>query len=141
MNQDSETSTAKDVDRDPSLRLLQALNDRKTNFLKAAGSSRLRSWFKRKTVINMCLRANDVKTWINSDVDPKRLVNPVVDFKDVESVTCLTFASLVNDARTVRQLVEWSRRQSYRLDWLHTAALRVRESRRGAGQGRVHAAA
>ena len=87
VNPDSETSAAKDV-VDPSSRLLQALNDQSP------------------AAINECVTADDTKVWINNDVDPKQLVNPVVDFKDVESVTCLTFASLVNDFQTVRQLVE-----------------------------------
>ena len=52
------------------------------------------------------MAADRAKDWINNNVDPKQLVNPVVDFEDVESITCLTFASLVNDFQTVRQLVE-----------------------------------
>ena len=73
---------------DGSLRLLQALND------------------KHQAAIDECVAAEGAKDWINYDVDPKRLDNPVRAFKDVASITCLTFASLVNDVQTVRQLVE-----------------------------------
>ena len=91
---------------DSALRLLQALNDQKTNFFKAAVNFRLQSWAKSETTISKCLSADDVKDWINNDVDPKQLRNPVRDFQNVASITCLAFASLVNDAQTVRQLVE-----------------------------------
>ena len=87
MNPDSKISAAKDV-VDPSSRLLQALNDKSLE------------------AINECVTADEAKVWINNNVDPKQLVDPVVDFKDVERITCLTFASLVNDFQTVRQLVE-----------------------------------
>ena len=70
------------------MRLLQALND------------------KQQAAIDECVAAEGAKDWINYDVDPKQLDNPVREFKDVASVTCLTFASLVNDVETVRQLVE-----------------------------------
>ena len=73
---------------DGSLRLLQALND------------------KHQAAIDECVAAEGAKDWINYDVDPKQLDNPVREFKDVTSITCLTFASLVNDVQTVRQLVE-----------------------------------
>ena len=73
---------------DGSLRLLQALND------------------KHQAAIDECVAAEGAKDWINYDVDPKQLDNPVREFKDVASITCLTFASLVNDVQTVRQLVE-----------------------------------
>ena len=87
LNLNSETSTTDD-DVDGSLRLLQALND------------------KHQAAIDECVAAEGAKDWINYDVDPKQLDNPVREFKDVASVTCLTFASLVNDVQTVRQLVE-----------------------------------
>ena len=87
MNKDIETSAAKDVS-DLSSRLLQALNDQN------------------QTTIDECVAEDGPKVWINNNVDPKQLVKPVVDFKDVESITCLTFASLVNDFQTVRQLVK-----------------------------------
>ena len=87
MNPDSETSATEDI-LDPSSRLLQVLNDQ------------------RLADIDECVAEQGTKVWINKNVDPKQLVNPVVDFEDVESITCLTFASLVNDFRTVRQLVE-----------------------------------
>ena len=87
MNPDSKTSAAKDVS-DPSSRLLQALND------------------KGPAAIDECVAADKPKGWINNNVDPKQLVNPVVNFEDFESITCLTFGSLVNNFRTVRQLVE-----------------------------------
>ena len=87
MNKDIETSAANDVS-DLSSRLLQALNDQN------------------QTTIEECVAADGAKVWINNNVDPKPLDKPVVDFEDVKSITCLTFASLINDVRTVRQLVE-----------------------------------
>ena len=87
LNLNSETSTTDD-DVDGSLRLLQALND------------------KHQAAIDECVAAEGAKDWINYDVDPKQLDNPCREFKDVLSITCLTFASLVNDVQTVRQLVE-----------------------------------
>ena len=73
---------------DRSLRLLQALND------------------KHQATIDECVATEGAKDWNNYDVDPQQLDNPVREFKDVVSITCLTFASLVNDVQTVRQLVE-----------------------------------
>ena len=87
VNPASKTSPAKYASG-PSSRLLQALNDQSP------------------AAINECVTADEAEDWINNNVDPKQLVNPVVDFKDVESITCLSFASLFNDFRTVRQLVE-----------------------------------
>ena len=77
-----------EVDRSPALRLLQALND------------------KRQAAIDVHVAAPDVTNWINDTVDLKRLYNPVPYLGDVEHVTCLTFASEVNDYHTVRQLVD-----------------------------------
>ena len=76
------------VSESPQHLLLQALNDRN----QAAIVERL------ATV--------GVKHWINNRALPKKLENPIRQFKDVESITCLAFASLVNDARTVQQLIE-----------------------------------
>ena len=87
MKPDSGTSPA-NIDMDSSLRLLHALNDQ------------------RQAAIDECVVAEGAKDWINNAVEPRQLFNPVSDFEDVKSITCLTFASLVNDARTVRQLVE-----------------------------------
>ena len=86
-NPNDETS-ANEGAVDGSLRLLQALND------------------KRQFAIDECVAAEGAKDWINYDVNPKQLHNPVREFKDVASITCLTFASLVNDVETVRQLVD-----------------------------------
>ena len=47
-----------------------------------------------------------VKVWINHRALPEQLDNLVRQIKDVNSITCLTFASLVNEARTVQQLIE-----------------------------------
>ena len=86
VNPDSDTSSPGTVDSP--LRLLQALND------------------ERQAAIDECVAAEGAKNWINNDVDPKQLNNPVKEFKNAHSITCLTFASLVNGDGIVRQLVE-----------------------------------
>ena len=68
--------------------LLQALNDQN------------------QVAIDEHLAADGVKDWINRCVLLKQLDNSIRQFKDVKSITCLAFASLVNEARTVQQLVE-----------------------------------
>ena len=96
-----------DVERSPALRLLQALNDKSTtNFFTAVTKLKLRSWLKNKSTIRKCVSSSDVKDWINNHVDIKHLDNSHINLNSVEHVTCLTFASYVNDAGTVRQLVE-----------------------------------
>ena len=77
-----------EVEHSPALRLLQALND------------------KRQAAIDESVAAPNLSDWINDYVDLDRLDNSVPYLIGVEHVTCLTFASYVNDARTVRQLVE-----------------------------------
>ena len=52
------------------------------------------------------LATKGVKDWINHHALPKQLDNTIREFEDVESITCLSFASLVSDDVTVRQLVE-----------------------------------
>ena len=98
-----------EVERGPALRLLQALND------------------KRQAAIDENVSAPDVKNRINDHVERKRLDNPVWYLIGVDHVTCLTFASFVNDARTVRQLVEAgcdvTGRDSHGQTPLHTACL------------------
>ena len=47
-----------------------------------------------------------MKDWINDHVYTKNIVNSSIEAADLESATCLTFASFVNDAGTIRQLVE-----------------------------------
>ena len=44
--------------------------------------------------------------WINNRFLPVKIQNPIRQFKRIESITCLIFASLVSDEATVRQLVE-----------------------------------
>ena len=68
--------------------LLQALNDQN------------------QAAIDECLAIEGVKDWINRSALLEQLHNPIRHFKDVKSITCLTFASVVNEARTVQQLVE-----------------------------------
>ena len=68
--------------------LLQALNDQN------------------QAAIDERLATEGVKDWINRRALPEQLDNPVRQFKVVRSITCLTFASLVSDDATVRQLVE-----------------------------------
>ena len=68
--------------------LLQALNDQN------------------QADIDERLATKGVKDWINHHALPKQLDNPIREFEDVESITCLSFASLVSDDVTVRQLVE-----------------------------------
>ena len=68
--------------------LLQSLND------------------KNQTAIDERLAMEDVKDWINRRALPEQLDNPIRLFKDIKSITCLAFASLVNEARTVQQLIE-----------------------------------
>ena len=52
------------------------------------------------------LATKGVKDWINRFALPKQLDNPIKEFNYVRSITCLSFASLVSDDATVRQLVE-----------------------------------
>ena len=80
------TKRIKDVN--PSLRLLQALND------------------KSKSTIDRSMAPTGLKDWLNDNVNLKRLENPAVDVAVCEQITCLTFASWFNDIRTVRQLVK-----------------------------------
>ena len=68
--------------------LLQYLNDRNN------------------TAINECLAIEGVNVWINYPVLRELLKNPLRQFQNVKSITCLAFASLVSDDATVRQLVE-----------------------------------
>ena len=68
--------------------LLQALNDQNP------------------AAIDERLATEGVKDWINHRALPEQLDNPIRQFKGVKSITCLTFASLVSDEATVRQLVE-----------------------------------
>ena len=58
------------------------------------------------TAIKECLAIVGVNVWINYPVLPKLLENRIRQFIDVESITCLTFASLVSTNETVRLLVE-----------------------------------
>ena len=76
------------VSESPQQLLLQALNDQK------------------QAAIDESLATEGVKDWINRRALPEHLDNPIRHFKDVQSITCLTFASLVNKACTVQQLVE-----------------------------------
>ena len=66
--------------------LLQALNDQD------------------QTVIDERLATEGVKDWINHRVQPEQLDNPIRKFKGISAITGLTFASLVSDEATVRQL-------------------------------------
>ena len=75
-------------DVDPPLRLLQALND------------------KSQTAMADSIAAPDATSWINNRVDPKRLDHPNMNVDNLEPVTCLTFASHINEVLTVCQLVE-----------------------------------
>ena len=68
--------------------LLQALNDQN------------------QAAIDKLVAADGVKDWINNRALPVQLDNPIRQFKDVKGITCLAFASLVNEARTVQQLIE-----------------------------------
>ena len=68
--------------------LLQALNDQN------------------QATIDERLATEGVKDWINRRALPEQLDNPVRQFNDVKSMTCLAFASLVSEARTVQQLIE-----------------------------------
>ena len=81
-------SSPSEVERGPALRLLQALND------------------KRQTTIDRIVTVVGAERWINDQVNLKNLDSSCIDWMDVEYVTCLTFASYVNDARTVRKLVK-----------------------------------
>ena len=76
------------VSESPQHILLQTLNDRN------------------QVVIDKLLATEGVKDWINHCTLPKQLGNPIIEFKDADSITCLSFASLVSDDATVRQLVE-----------------------------------
>ena len=68
--------------------LLQALNDQN------------------QAAIDEYLATKGVKDWINHRAMPEQLDNHIREFKDVKSITCLAFASLVSEARTVQQLIE-----------------------------------
>ena len=68
--------------------LLQALNDQN------------------QAAIDERLATEGVKVWINHHALPKQLDNPIRKFEHVKSITCLSFASLVSDDATVRQLIE-----------------------------------
>ena len=118
-----------EVDEDPSLRMLKLVNYKflesfdesaapdksNTTFFKAVSNLELGSWLKEKLTtkksriqlaIDECITAPDVKDWINELVDVEHLNYPPEIVALVQNVTCLTFASDVSDARTVRRLVE-----------------------------------
>ena len=59
-----------------------------------------------QAAIDERLATEGVKDWINSQVFPGQLPNSTTRFRHSKSMTCLTFASLVNDVANVRQLVE-----------------------------------
>ena len=59
-----------------------------------------------QTAIDEIIATPDAKDWINDQVDTKHLENPALDLSWVENFTCLIFASIVSDVRTVRLLVE-----------------------------------
>ena len=59
-----------------------------------------------QAAIDERLATEDVKVWINRHVLPKQLENPIKEFEDDENITCLSFASLVSDDTTVRQLIQ-----------------------------------
>ena len=66
--------------------LLQALNDQN------------------QVAIDERLATEGVKGWINCRALPEQLDNPKRHSKDLESITCLAFACLVNEAHTVQKL-------------------------------------
>ena len=72
----------------PQKKLLHALNDQN------------------QAAIDERLATEGVKDWINHRALPEQLDNPIRQFKDIRSITCLAFASLVSEEATVRQLVE-----------------------------------
>ena len=70
------------------LRLAQALNDRD------------------ETEINRCIEHKSAKDCINDKIDPKGIKNSRFDRTDsYEFITCLGFASRLNDVDVVRRLV------------------------------------
>ena len=70
------------VSESPQHLLLQALNDQN------------------QAAIDECLATKGVKDWINRRALPEQLDNPIRQFKDVKTITCLSFASLVSDEAT-----------------------------------------
>ena len=72
---------------DPSLRLLQALNDQE------------------QAAIDDCVADDDVKDWIDNCVDYSQLKSPADALNAVEYMTSLTYASRFNGVSIVRQLV------------------------------------
>ena len=59
-----------------------------------------------KAAVDERLATECVKDWINRRVLPQQIDNPIRQFKNVKSITCLVFASLIHDARTVQQLID-----------------------------------
>ena len=67
------------------------------------------------------LTTPDVRRCINGRSLTKNIQNPVRQFTKINTITCLTFASLVSDDATVRQLVEAGADIAATDSWDHSA--------------------